>query len=306
MTSDGATDAPVVVRAAPAKLNLCLRVVGRRPNGYHELDSLVAFAEIGDTVRAAPAPDGTVTLALDGPFATALAKAGPDDGNLVLRAARALAALTGTARGARLGLTKVLPIASGIGGGSTDAAATLQALCTLWTVAPAPAALQTCALALGADVPVCLDARACRMEGIGETLTPLAALPAAPLVLVNPGLPLDTGAVFRARAGAFSPPLERVPTRLSIADLAALVHGGGNDLEAPARRLLPVIGDVLDALGARPGCLAAAMSGSGATCFGLFETAEAAALAAGYLGAAQPGWWIAATRLRALATPTSV
>jgi 4-diphosphocytidyl-2-C-methyl-D-erythritol kinase len=177
----------------------------------------------------------------------------------------------------------------------------------LWTVAPDPAALRACALALGADVPVCLDNRPCRMQGIGEILTPLAALPATPLVLVNPGTPLDTGAVFRARTGAFSPPLERVPARLDApADLATLVRAGGNDLEAPARRLLPAIGTVLDALGARPGCLAAAMSGSGATCFGLFASDETAALAAGYLGAAESGWWVAATRLRALASLTSV
>jgi len=288
--------AGAVTVAAPAKLNLYLRVVGRRPDGYHELDSLVAFAALGDVVRATPAD--RLELTIDGPFADALSGAGPHDDNLVLRAARALARLTGCAQGAHLTLTKTLPVASGIGGGSADAAATLQALCALWRVAPQPAALQALALALGADVPVCLDGAACRLQGIGERLTRLAPLPALPLLLVNPGLPLATRAVFGARAGAFSPPLGPLPPARDEAALAELVRSGGNDLEAPARALLPVVAEMLAALRDAPGCRVAAMSGSGATCFGLFDRAETAALAEGYLRAAQPGWWVAATSLK--------
>lgn len=291
------TAAAAVVRTAPAKLNLTLRVVGRRADGYHELDSVVAFTELGDVVRALAAPPGELTLALDGPFAHALAASGPADDNLVLRAARALAAATGCRRGAHLTLTKHLPVASGIGGGSTDAAATLQALIALWQVSIDAAALGALALTLGADVPVCLDARPCRMQGIGERLTPLEHMPTVPLVLVNPGAPLATRAVFGARTGAFSAALEAGVTVSDAAALAELVRRGGNDLEAPARRILPVVGEVLSALAARPGCTAAAMSGSGATCFGLFASAETAALAEAFLRAAQPDWWVAATRL---------
>jgi 4-diphosphocytidyl-2-C-methyl-D-erythritol kinase len=288
--------AGAVTVAAPAKLNLYLRVVGRRPDGYHELDSLVAFTELGDVVRAAPAD--RLALTLGGPFADALRGAGPQDDNLVLRAARALARLTGCTKGAHLTLTKTLPVASGIGGGSADAAAALHALCALWRVAPEPAALHDLALALGADVPVCLDGTACRLQGIGERLTRLAPLPALPLLLVNPGLPLATRAVFGARAGTFSPPLGPLPPLPDAPALAELVRRGGNDLEAPARALLPVVAEMLTALRAAPGCRVAAMSGSGATCFALFDRAETAALAEGYLRAAQPGWWVAATALK--------
>jgi 4-diphosphocytidyl-2-C-methyl-D-erythritol kinase len=283
-----------VTRRAAAKLNLYLRVVDRRRDGYHVLDSLVAFADVGDVVHAAPAE--RITLAVDGPFADALMRAGPPGDNLVLRAARALQSLTGKTDGARLTLTKNLPIASGIGGGSADAAAALDALIALWGVRPDPAALDALALSLGADVPVCRAGRPCRMQGIGDQLTMLDDVPETALVLVNPGAPLATKAVFGARAGAFSPPLDGVPALRDARALADLVRTGGNDLEAPARTLLPAVGAVLDALRAAPGCLVAAMSGSGATCFGLFDSAAAAAAAEAQLRA-QPHWWTVATRL---------
>jgi 4-diphosphocytidyl-2-C-methyl-D-erythritol kinase len=286
-----------VTRHAAAKLNLYLRVVGRRRDGYHELDSLVAFAALGDVVHAAPAE--RITLTIDGPFADALMRTGPVGDNLVLRAARGLASLTGTAAGARLTLTKNLPIASGIGGGSADAAATLEALIALWGVQPDPKALDALALSLGADVPVCRAGRPCRMQGIGERLTGLDPLPEAALVLINPGAPLATKAVFGARTAAFSPPLDGLPRLGDTAALAQLVRNGGNDLEAPARALLPAVGGVLDALRAAPGCLVAAMSGSGATCFGLFDDARSAAAAEAQLRA-QPTWWTAATRLQSV------
>lgn len=292
--------------AAPAKLNLTLRVTGRRADGYHLLDSLVGFTDLGDTITATPA-DG-LTLTIDGPFAATLGN-GPD--NLVLRAAEALRRHTARptlpregggpdresrsgGAGAAIVLTKRLPVASGIGGGSTDAAATLRALDELWQLGLADRTLAEIGLALGADLPVCLAARPVRMQGIGEQLTPLPGLAAADLVLVNPGLPLPTAKVFAARTGAFSAAFDPGPGAHDPADLA---RAGGNDLLAPARQLCPAIATVLAALENQPGCRAAALSGSGATCFGIFATGPAAAAAAARIRAAEPGWWVAQTRL---------
>ena len=287
-----------VVRAAPAKLNLTLDVVGRREDGYHLLDSLVAFTEYGDTIAAAPG-DG-LSLIMDGPFGARLA-VDPAE-NLVLRAARLLAAEAGVAADAALRLTKRLPIASGIGGGSSDAAATLSALAELWRLALPAEDLARLGLQLGADVPVCLAGRPARLEGIGERIGWAPDLPAAPIVLVNPGIGLPTPQVFRARLGDFSPGagaegvLPASPADATA--LATALASTGNDLTAPAIALLPVIAEVLAALEAAPGCLLARMSGSGATCFALFAedgTAEAAAAA---IGTEQPGWWSVATRLK--------
>ena len=273
------------VEAASAKINLFLHVVGRRADGYHVLDSLAVFAGVGDRLRASPA-DG-LSLAIDGPFGSAL-HAEPD--NLVLRAARALAAEAGVEARAHLLLEKNLPVASGIGGGSADAAAALRLLCRLWGIAPEPAVLARLAAGLGADVPVCLAGRATRMGGVGEVLDPAPALPECGLVLVNPGVGLSTADVFRARTEGFSPaavlPAGWVDAASMAADLAAL----RNDLEPPAVALRPVIAEVLAALAGTPGCLLARMSGSGATCFGLFPTVSAAAVAAN--GLARPGWWV--------------
>ncbi|MGA3400136.1 MAG: 4-(cytidine 5'-diphospho)-2-C-methyl-D-erythritol kinase [Acetobacteraceae bacterium] len=276
---------------APAKLNLFLHVTGRRPDGYHVLDSLVAFADCGDELRASAAAD--LSLTIGGPFAAGLA--GEAD-NLVLRAARALAAEAGVPAHARLVLEKHLPVASGIGGGSADAAAALRLLCRLWGITPDPAALDLLALRLGADVPVCLRSQPARMGGVGEALEPAPALPACCVLLVNPGVAVATASVFRARSGAFSPPA-RLPdgwgdAATMAADLALLA----NDLEAPARGLCPAIGDVLTAIAAQPGCLLARMSGSGATCFGLFADPAAAGRAAG--ATARAGWWVWAGALR--------
>jgi 4-diphosphocytidyl-2-C-methyl-D-erythritol kinase len=280
MTSEAA-----ITEAAPAKLNLYLHILGRRDDGYHVLDSLVAFAEVGDMLHAAPADD--LSLSLTGPFAPALA--GETD-NLVLRAARALATACEIAPRARITLDKQLPVASGIGGGSADAAATLRALSRLWGVAPDPAALARIALSLGADVPVCLASRPVRMGGIGERLELAPALPACGVVLVNPGVAVPTAAVFRARTGGFSSPAE-LPARWDdAAVMAAELRRLRNDLEPPARQLAPVIAVVLDALAAQPGCLLARMSGSGATCFGMFCDAAAAARVTRNL--VREGWWV--------------
>ena len=267
---------------APAKVNLALHVTGRRADGYHLLDSLVVFPRLGDLVEAEPAAG--LSLAIDGPFARDLG-AGSD--NLVLRAALAMQR---PGAGAALRLVKSLPIAGGIGGGSSDAAATLRLLARLWqTPLPDTAAL----LRLGADLPVCLAGRPCRMTGIGETLAPLA-LPSFWLVLVNPGIPLATAAVFSGLASRDNPPLTDPPGFADATTLAAYLSAQRNDLEASASALAPPLAEVLAALRSQPDCRLARMSGSGATCFGLFATGPQALAAAADLTRARSAWWIAA------------
>jgi 4-diphosphocytidyl-2-C-methyl-D-erythritol kinase len=270
--------------SAPAKVNLFLHVLGRRADGYHLLDSLAVFAGAADRLRATPA--AALSLDLAGPFGAMLA-AEPD--NLVLRAARALAAAAGIPPAVRLRLEKVLPVASGIGGGSADAAAALRVLCRRWGIAAGAVDLAAIAAGLGADVPVCLAGRPARMGGVGEVLAPAPALPRFGLALVNPGVPVATAAVFRARNGTFSAPAVLADGWADAAGMAADLSRLRNDLEAPARGLCPPVGVVLDALVSCPGCLLARMSGSGATCFGVFASADAAAAAAAAL--ARPGWW---------------
>jgi 4-diphosphocytidyl-2-C-methyl-D-erythritol kinase len=279
-------------RAAPAKLNLYLHVTGRRADGYHLLDSLVAFAALHDTVSAAPA--GDLSLSVAGPFADALRGEGD---NLVLRAARKLAAAAGTPARAALHLVKRLPVASGIGGGSADAAAALGALAELWDAALPPESLASLGLALGADVPICLAGCAAQVSGIGETIAPAPPLPAAPLVLVNPLVPLATPAVFKARSGAFSEPAPLARAPRDVADLAEALAARANDLTDAAVSIVPEIATVLAGLAAQPGCLLARMSGSGATCFALFARHEDAAAAAAAIGADHPAWWVAASTL---------
>lgn len=289
-------------RLAPAKINLFLHVTGRRPanaeqGGYHELESLVVFAQDPAACdRIAAMPADSLSLLLDGPQAAALEPAGDD--NLVLRAARLLQPMnlrTGSGKGAAITLTKTLPVAAGIGGGSADAAATLHALRALWQIEIDDETLAQAALKLGADIPVCLHSKAVVMSGIGEVITPLPALPPIWLVLVNPGITLATKEVFAALAGRFGPamPLERKPD--SAADLAILLRARRNDLESPARFLAPEIDPVLAALKAQAGCLLSRLSGSGATCFGLFASQREAEFAARNIGRAHPKWWVAAT-----------
>ena len=269
----------MIEERAPAKVNLYLRVTGRRADGYHLLDSLAVFGPAADVLAAAPADN--LTLELRGPFAGALAG---DPDNLVLRAARLLAEAAGVEPRARLVLDKRLPVASGIGGGSADAAAALRLLGRLWDV-PVPGDL---AQRLGADVPVCLAARPARMEGIGERLGPAPRLPACGLLLANPGVAVSTPAVFRARAGEFSPRAALPEGWASAEAMAAGLAPLGNDLETAAVAIAPEIGHTLAWLRARPGCLLARMSGSGATCFAVF--ADGAAAEAGERDA-PPGWW---------------
>jgi 4-diphosphocytidyl-2-C-methyl-D-erythritol kinase len=265
---------------APAKVNLTLHVTGQRADGYHLLDSLVVFAGVGDSVTVATAP--ALSLAITGPMGAMLPVT---DDNLVLRAARAMGATT------QITLHKVLPVSSGIGGGSADAAACLRALARLTGQAlPGPDKV----LALGADVPVCLAGTPSRMTGIGEALGPVPPLPAAWLVLVNPGVAVSTPAIFRALARRDNAPMPpSLPRLKTTADLAAFVAMQRNDLEAPAIALQPMIAQVKTALTAQPGCLMARMSGSGATCFGLFADPLSANAAARALQATHPGWWVA-------------
>jgi len=266
---------------APAKVNLALHVTGRRADGYHLLDSLVAFARLGDVVAAEPS--GRLSLSLGGPFARDL-DGGAD--NLVLRAAAAL----GPDRGAALHLTKTLPVASGVGGGSADAAATLRLLARVWDrPAPDGAAM----LRLGADVPVCHTARPARMGGIGGALAPVA-LPPFWMVLVNPGVPLETRAVFAALAGAAGAPMADPGPLTDLGTLAAYLRAQRNDLAAAAVAVAPAARAPEAPLAAAPGCRIARMSGSGATWFGLFEAEAPALAAAERIRAAEPAWWVAA------------
>ena len=266
---------------APAKVNLYLHVLGRTPAGYHLLDSLVVFGPASDVLHADAADE--LSLTVTGPFA-----AGLDGDNLVLRAARALAAEAGVTPGGRLRLDKRLPVASGIGGGSADAAAALRLLSRLWRVRPAAEDLARIALSLGADVPVCLRGVPVRMEGIGEVLSAAPALPPFGMVLVNAGAPVATADVFRTRSGPFSTAValpDRLPAVDALIDALTATHNG---LEDAAVAICPVIATVLMLLRGLPGCRLARMSGSGATCFALFDTPGAAAAAA---EAVPAPWW---------------
>lgn len=266
---------------APAKVNLALHVTGRRADGLHLLDSLVVFPAFGDRLEAEPAAG--LSLAIEGPFAGDL---GAGDDNLVVRAAR----LLDPSRGAAIRLAKHLPVASGIGGGSADAAAALRLLARLWGLPLPPG---EAVLALGADLPVCLAGRPCRMRGIGERLAPVT-LPPMWVVLANPGVPVPTGAVFAGLASRENPALPEVPAFANADALFGWLAAQRNDLEAPALAVAPAIAATLAALRAQPGCGLARMSGSGATCFGLFAGEGAALAAAAALRRAEAGWWVAA------------
>lgn len=312
-SADAAALPPPHSRLARAKLNLYLHITGRRDDGYHLLNSLVVFPEIGDLLTLRPAAG--VSLTASGPFAGSM---GPPEENLALRAAQALGAHVGRSApgaafdasaqnhiarggaGAALHLEKRLPVAAGLGGGSADAAATLRGLCALWALPIAPEGLADLALGLGADVPVCLAGRSCIMRDIGETLDPAPALPPFWVVLVNPGVAVSTAEMFerfRQSSGnpsAMLPP----PTRFrDVAELAQWLEGHSNDLEPAAVQCAPAIGKALDALGAH--AMLARMSGSGATCFGLFATQAKAETAAAALTRAHPGWWVAAAAVPA-------
>ncbi|MGQ0584030.1 MAG: 4-(cytidine 5'-diphospho)-2-C-methyl-D-erythritol kinase [Reyranella sp.] len=277
------------MRLARAKVNLWLNVVGRRADGYHLLDSLVAFTDLADRLEVTPS-DG-LSLVLEGPEAAAIAG---DADNLVLKAARLLAGRAGVAPRAALRLAKHIPVAAGLGGGSADAAAALQALIDLWRVAMPVEELFDIAASLGADVPMCLAGRPALASGVGEVLRPAPPLPACAILLANPRTPLATPEVFAARRVAFSAATPVPPAWPDLPTFAADLSARGNDLTAAAISLRPVITDVLEMLRRGNGARYAAMSGSGATCFALYDTVEAARAAAAHLPA---GWWRHAGRL---------
>ena len=292
------SSAPVLTERARAKVNLTLHVLGRRADGYHELESLVAFADCADDLAFTPAPD--LKLSVSGPRGE---ECGGLEDNLVLKAARLLLQRVPELALGRFDLRKVLPVAAGIGGGSADAAAALRLLARASGIAIDDARLIDVARATGADVSVCLVSRACMMMGLGEKLSPMN-FPRLACVLINPGVPVATKDVFAALglqagqsavAGGAAQPWPAATA--SSANWLAAIASGRNDLESPALRVQPVIADVLGALRAADGCLLARMSGSGATCFGLFGDDAAAARAAQHLAALHPRWWIEASFL---------
>lgn len=275
-----------VTESAPAKINLFLHVGNRREDGFHPLQSLAVFTDMGDRLTFESAPD--LSLKIEGPFSEGLAGEGD---NLVLRAARALGQ-----DGASITLTKNLPVASGIGGGSSDAAAALRGLRRLWDADTDDAALQALAAGLGSDIPVCVNAATSFMEGRGEILRAARSMPRIAMLLVNPGVAVPTKDVFAALQTRSGVEMALPQGRFSdTADLLRFLDTTRNDLEAPARAIQPVIGEVLTALAGLPGALFTRMSGSGATCFGIFADDDCCRRAAQALKGAHPDWWIAPT-----------
>ena len=286
----------MLIEEGRAKVNLTLRVVGRRVDGYHELESVVAFADCADRLRLAPG--STLDLTMSGPLAQAC---GETSDNLVLKAARLLGERVPDMKVGSFTLDKVLPVAAGIGGGSADAAAALRLLAQLNGLALDDRRLLDVALQTGADVPVCLTSRACDMTGVGETLLPLS-LPILPCVLVNPRVPVATREVFAAlglrngelRVGATDVMQATAwPEQgASVEEWVEVLAASSNDLEAPAMRIQPAIGEVITALSATDGAWLARMSGSGATCFAIFENTAEAQRAAQKIQLDRPQWWV--------------
>jgi 4-diphosphocytidyl-2-C-methyl-D-erythritol kinase len=285
-----------LVEAAPAKVNLSLRVFGRRSDGYHELESLVVFARAAD--RLSFTPGGELSLTVSGPSA---ALAGDNADNLVLKAARALAERSpGITLGA-FSLDKRLPVAAGLGGGSADAAAALRLIARANNLAPDAPRFYEAARATGADVPVCLNPCARVMRGVGELLSEPLNLSPLPAVLVNPGAALATKAVFAGwTPGTLPAPLDQ-EALAKLSDrktLLQFIASQDNDLERSAIAIAPVVAEVLAAMRGLPGCAVARMSGSGSTCFALFPSAAEATVGAEMLHAKYPQWWVRPTALQ--------
>lgn len=279
----------MIEETAYAKLNLALHIIGKRADGYHALDTIFAFCAHGDVLTVAPSDE--LVLTLDGAFAQELAA---DESNLVLRAARALQAASCVKAGAHLHLVKNLPIASGIGGGSADAAAALRALVRVWKLEALP--LEAIAQGLGADVLACVHSQTMRGQGVGDELSPLdMGLAGTPVLLVNPRVALSTPAVFKAWNGVADAPLADTHGALDIRTLTA----SHNALTAPAIALVPEIAPLLTLLAAQSGATLTRMSGSGATCFALFDTHQARDAAAATLAAHYPHYWLFPSELRA-------
>jgi 4-diphosphocytidyl-2-C-methyl-D-erythritol kinase len=292
---------PALTDEGRAKVNLTLRVIGRRTDGYHDIESVVAFADCADRLTLTPGPE--LTLQMSGPLAQAC---GATSDNLVLKAARLLAERVPNMKAGRFTLDKVLPVAAGIGGGSADAAAALRLLAQLNGLSLDDERLLEVALETGADVRVCLASRACDMTGVGETLLPLS-LPIIPCVMVNPCVPVATRDVFDAlglRSGELLVGATDVfrgtdwpEAGASVEDWVEVLADNTNDLEAPATRIQPVIGAVIAALNATNGAWLARMSGSGATCFAIYENTADAGRAADKIRRDHPDWWVHAGTL---------
>lgn len=284
-----------LTQSAPAKINLALHVTGRRDDGYHTLESLMVFAEVGDELTAVPA--GADRLTITGPFGNGLQS---DGTNLVSRAVAAFRARwpDHVPSGLQMTLSKNLPVAAGLGGGSADAAAALRLMAGFGKAPIATGDLIDLAAGLGADVPACLISGPLVARGIGEIMRPLAAFPPCHVVLVNPLLPVATAEVFRRLENRENPPLPDLPEPMTRpAQLGIWLKETRNDLEPPAIALVPQIGDLIDRLAHAPGCMLARMSGSGATVFGLFGSAAQAHQAAHELRAETPAYWVAAAPL---------
>ncbi len=295
MRPDDSLPAFAIVEPAPAKINLALHVVGQREDGYHLLDSLVTFTAFGDRIGLSPAKTDSFTLS--GRFATALSDKDAGD-NLVVRTRDrlrdAILAAGGVAGPVHIHLEKNLPIASGIGGGSADAAATLRGLASLWHASLPAETLAALAIGLGADVPMCVTSRPLAARGIGEVIEPLA-IPSLALVLANPLVGVSTPAVFRALTSKQNPPFA-LPATLPAPDgWPKLLSTLRNDLEPPARSVCGEIGEISKSLAAS-GAEFVRMSGAGATCFGLYPSLEAAQAAADALAQSHPAWFFIATR----------
>jgi len=284
----------LLAERALAKVNLTLRILGRRADGYHDIESLVVFARVADRLTLRPGAE--LTLRVQGPKAEG---AGALADNLVLKAARALLARVEGLKVGAFALAKELPSGAGLGGGSADAAAALRLLARAKGIGLDDRRLLEAARATGADVPVCVDPRPRVMRGIGEVLSEPLMVPQLAAVLVHPGIPVATKPVFEAlglRPGERR--AEATRARISFdtpAALLAFLAGHGNDLEDAARMIEPMIATVHAAVGAAPGCRLVRMSGSGSACYGLFDSARKAQAAARGLAAAHPGWWVRAT-----------
>ncbi len=282
----------VLREMAAAKINLYLHVTGKRADGFHELDSWVVFADVGDTLEAAKSD--TLSFTVEGPFAEHV----PLENNSVLKAARALAARYYVTEGATITLQKRLPVAAGIGGGTADAAAALRVLTRVWGLSPKAGELETLAATLGSDVPACLRSSSLYMNGVGEKITVAPEIAGWHAVLINPMKSLSTQEVFAAYSGRYSSAMRHPSAFASQEAGIQFLRQAKNDLQPAAQSLIPLIVDVLAALDVQQGCALARMSGSGATCYGIYKTRENAQNAAMILARAYPEWWVQETKLR--------
>ena len=281
-----------ITAIAPAKVNLYLHITGKKKTGYHELDSLIVFTELHDIISVTT--HHNIEISVRGPLAGQLSES--PETNLVYKAAQILTELTDIPKGAKITVSKNIPVAAGLGGGSADAAAAIQALCKLWNIGLEDRVLATIALSLGSDVPACLLSKTAQISGFGEILKPVPEFPKnLHLVLVNPGIKLLTKSVYEGFRGPFkgTKSISLFPTNPT--NLPAFLQQCSNDLSESAKELCPDIIEVLDALESCTGCYLARISGSGPSCFGIFPNAKVANLAALQIARRKTDWWVKAT-----------